>query len=50
MQAHREVIALYYRRPSGLSESGWGEIDLLDYGHACSFKRSAHHRGARKET
>ena len=31
MQAQREVLALYYRPPSGLSESGRGEIDLLNH-------------------
>jgi hypothetical protein len=32
MQAQREVIALYYWPPSGISESGGGEIDLLEDG------------------
>jgi hypothetical protein len=50
MQAHREVLALYYRRPSSLSEASCGDIDLLDHGQAAGFKRGAHHRGARKET
>ena len=32
MQAHREVVALYYWLPSGISKSGRGEIDLLEDG------------------
>jgi hypothetical protein len=32
MQAQREVIALYYWPASGISESGGGEIDLLEDG------------------
>src|SRR6516165_937253 len=50
--AQREVVELYYRRPSCffLSEAGWGEIDLLKDGQPTAFKRSAHRRGADKET
>ena len=50
MQAHREVIELYYWLPSSVSKSGRGEIDLLDYGQAACFKSGAHYRGADKET
>jgi len=32
MQAQREVVALYYWPPSGISKSSRGEIDLLEDG------------------
>jgi hypothetical protein len=50
LQAHREVVALYYWPPSGISKSGRGEIDLLNYGKAACFESRAHRRGAHKET
>ena len=45
LQAHREVVALYYWPPCGISKSGRGEIDLLKDGEAVRLKRGAHRLG-----
>jgi len=44
MQAQWKSSRFYYRLPSSFSESGCGEIGLLDYGQAAGFKSGAHFR------
>ena len=47
--AQGEVVVFYDRLPSSLSEASCGDIDLLEYGQAASFKSGPHFRGVERK-